>query len=386
MSFGPVDSFAANAVHESSSSSADRLLADQYADHIWPLAFGQNGGDYGQYGDVSSVTTAGAAGDTAGMWHPHHPPDTGPPFASAAVFVPRTAMTAPLVPAVAALSGVTAGMPGILPAPPVEDLSRPPPGMLPTRPPPAPPDVLRPELRGPPPPNFKASLDKETLEFVTEDVRLSTLQKKLSRAQNPNVALALARQISEAILYPDNKAYVKRATDVLTDALMDVFYAKHHGETVRRESAVGLGRVGYVLAEQAEADRFLNILWTNYDKAKKESVQGHFLKALAVFLKMRPQLDHERIERILKDVQHLLEQTQSGQIMAGLLDSLDELAKWKPKLFEPSFQDVVDILVGWHIDATQPPTFRHRTSEVRTKNCVARMANCTESTILLRFS
>ena len=44
------------------------------------------------------------------------------------------------------------------------------------------------------------------------------------------------------------------------------------------------------------------------------------------------------------------------------VDSILTISKWKPKLFEPKFQDTVDILVGWHIDSTQRPSNRLFTS------------------------
>jgi hypothetical protein len=46
------------------------------------------------------------------------------------------------------------------------------------------------------PHNFKDHFDKETLEYVREDVRMSTLQRKLIRESNPLVSHALACQVS----------------------------------------------------------------------------------------------------------------------------------------------------------------------------------------------
>ena len=66
----------------------------------------------------------------------------------------------------------------------------------------------------------------------------------------------------------------------------------------------------------------------------------------------------------MKDMQELLERTESSTLILTLVDSLVVISEWKPKLFEPIFQDVVDILVGWHIDSTQTPSVRSHMSEV----------------------
>ena len=68
--------------------------------------------------------------------------------------------------------------------------------------------------------------------------------------------------------------------------------------------------------------------------------------------------------QVMKDMQELLERTESSTLILTLVDSLVVISEWKPKLFEPIFQDVVDILVGWHIDSTQTPSVRSHMSEV----------------------
>ena len=50
----------------------------------------------------------------------------------------------------------------------------------------------------------ECKLDSESIAYVTEDTRMSTLQRKLVRESNPVVGLGLALQISEVILYHEN--------------------------------------------------------------------------------------------------------------------------------------------------------------------------------------
>ena len=205
--------------------------------------------------------------------------------------------------------------------------------------------------------NFKEHFDRDTLWYVTEDVRLSTLQKKLAKETNANTALALACQISESIMYPDNRTYVQRSFEIICEAIVDIFYGKH-SDPVKRESANALGKVGHVSSGLQDYAKFYKWLWDGFTKAKKDAVQVLHLKALAAFIKMRPSISEQDLENLVQDVQDVLEKTESEGIMMAVAIVLADLSRWKPKTFEPYFQNVVDILVGWHIDSSQSPTAR----------------------------
>ena len=57
--------------------------------------------------------------------------------------------------------------------------------------------------------NWRSFFDPDVVAYVAEDVRLSTLQKKLQKEPNATTALALAFQISASILLNDNRHYVR---------------------------------------------------------------------------------------------------------------------------------------------------------------------------------
>eukprot|EP00094_Tigriopus_californicus_P005418 TCALIF_05224-PA protein Name:"Similar to Smg1 Serine/threonine-protein kinase SMG1 (Mus musculus)" AED:0.14 eAED:0.15 QI:0/0.66/0.5/1/0/0/4/861/3250 len=207
--------------------------------------------------------------------------------------------------------------------------------------------------------NFKAHFDPETLNYVTEDTRLSTLQRKLVRETNVNVALCLAFQIRQCILSLDNRTYVKRASDIIMEAVVEVLQSGKHAENVKIESAKALGSAGFVLTEMREFDKFYDWIWQRYEDAPKGGLPTFLLTGLVAFLEMQPpHLNSEQLNRILTDVQVTLESTNDSKVMMTLVDSLVLLSNWRPTLFEPCFQDVVDILVGWHIDSCQSPQVR----------------------------
>ncbi len=198
---------------------------------------------------------------------------------------------------------------------------------------------------------------------MLEDLRLSTLQRKLLRESKPAVALALAEKIRGTIGLVENRAYVRRSVDILCDAIVDVFYGKF-GDDVKVESTRALASVGQVLAEQQDFNKFHSWLWGAFAKTKRESVQAWLLRGLAELVRQRPlHLADNDLFRIATDVQGQLEKTESAGILMGAVETLREISGWKPKMFEPCFQDVVDILVGWHIDSSQTPQLRHYMSD-----------------------
>jgi PI-3-kinase-related kinase SMG-1 len=214
--------------------------------------------------------------------------------------------------------------------------------------------------------NWKLHFEPDVVSYVSEDTRLSTLQKKLVREPNATTSLAIAFQISDAIMQHENKHYVRRLTDVISDAIVEIFYSKH-AEAVKEESARALGKVGFVIAEfSVEFEKFYGWLWKGFDDAKKESVQNLYLKGLASMLELEPRFGggDQVLHMVMKDLQELLERTNQSGFLITLVDALGTISNWKPKLFEPIFQDVVDILVGWHIDSTQLPAVRTHMSQV----------------------
>ena len=119
----------------------------------------------------------------------------------------------------------------------------------------------------------KSKLDSENISYITEDTRMSTLQRKLVRESNPQVALGLALQISEVILYPENRGYVYRSSEVICEAILEILLgvtksggggssgSVSHGEAVKTESARAMGCVAYVLCERTSYGKIVVFLF-----------------------------------------------------------------------------------------------------------------------------
>ena len=103
----------------------------------------------------------------------------------------------------------------------------------------------------------ESKLDGENLAYILEDTRMSTLQRKLSRESNTVIAFGLTLQISEVILYHENRGYVYRSSEIICDAIKEVILGSksgasgsavvNHCDLVKTESAKAMGRVLFVL-------------------------------------------------------------------------------------------------------------------------------------------
>ena len=85
----------------------------------------------------------------------------------------------------------------------------------------------------------------------------------------------------------------RRLTDVISEAIVEVFYGKH-ADAVKEESANALGKVGFILADHAaEFDKWYKWLWNDFAVSKKENAQNLYLRSLAAMLRLKPRFgDH----------------------------------------------------------------------------------------------
>jgi hypothetical protein len=86
-------------------------------------------------------------------------------------------------------------------------------------------------------------------------------------------------------MYSDNRVYVRRSSEVICDAIAEIFYSPKHGDKVKTESAEALARVGFVLAESSGSSgleprtskegffKLYDWIWRSFRETKRESVQ-----------------------------------------------------------------------------------------------------------------
>ena len=155
-----------------------------------------------------------------------------------------------------------------------------------------------------------------------------------------------------------------------------------HGDVVKTESAKAIGRVAYVLSDglnsdegggkrnankESPFDQLYTWIWNQYKQSKKDSPRScvYFLKSFETLFALKPTvLSDQDANRICGELQEELEDTESSFTMMALVDIFIVISKSRPTTFKSRFQDIVDILVGWHIDSSQKLGVRNYTSDV----------------------
>ena len=85
-------------------------------------------------------------------------------------------------------------------------------------------------------------------------------------------------------MYVDNRVYVRRSSDVICDAIAEIFYSSKHSDKAKTESAEAMARVAFVLAEssgngvesRASKEAFFKLyawIWNSCKETKRESIQ-----------------------------------------------------------------------------------------------------------------
>ena len=98
----------------------------------------------------------------------------------------------------------------------------------------------------------------------------------------------------------------RRLTDVISEAIVEVFYGKH-ADAVKEESANALGKVGLILADHsAEFDKWYKWLWTDFEESKKENAQKFYLKSLAAMLRLKPRFGDHVVHMVCNVLIHLI--------------------------------------------------------------------------------
>lgn len=185
---------------------------------------------------------------------------------------------------------------------------------------------------------------------LPEDPRISKLLRRLCAETDPDKALSLCNKLQEMIVLPDNARYIRRSFNILGENIIEVL--RSGPVPCREEAARALGKMGYVLCP--DFHRYWVWLVNCYSSEEVE-VRALLMKALNETLLIdskRPSLYNDAMST-MEHLQNLLENTHSSSIFTATVEVIILLSKTYPESLGPLFVDMVDILVGWHLDIEQ---------------------------------
>uniref|UniRef100_A0A0P4WEM1 non-specific serine/threonine protein kinase n=1 Tax=Scylla olivacea TaxID=85551 RepID=A0A0P4WEM1_SCYOL len=187
-----------------------------------------------------------------------------------------------------------------------------------------------------------------------EDSRISKQLRRLAREDDSERYLAQVQQLQESIMLNENVKYVRRNADHILESLFEILHAAP-SPPCRWEITKCIGRVGHVM--EGDIKRFVDATLDRLEIWKAPEMKVLVLRCILEMLQLdsdKSQLDQVG-EKIVEGLQVILEGTETPEVMVATVDVLRELNLTHSHVLNNYFQDVVDILVGWHIDHHQSP-------------------------------
>ncbi|XP_037294891.1 serine/threonine-protein kinase SMG1 [Manduca sexta] len=187
---------------------------------------------------------------------------------------------------------------------------------------------------------------------LPEDPRISKLLRRLCAEVDVEKSLVICSKLQDAVMLPENARYIRRSYAILVESLLDVLYDAPGPET-KEGAAVVVGRIGYVMG--VDFRKHLDWVVSTFASC---SASVKYLLAFSFIETF--QLDYqtpnlqEFAEITLEKLQTMIEGTDYADVFMAAINAMIVMSNSYPEDFANHFVDTVDILVGWHVDNTQP--------------------------------
>ncbi|KAK9695390.1 Serine/threonine-protein kinase smg-1 [Popillia japonica] len=194
---------------------------------------------------------------------------------------------------------------------------------------------------------YQDSLSKNT------DTRISKLLRRLNNEEDLENSLTISKKLLEVLLIPDNALYIRKAFHILRDSMLEILQVAP-GPLAKCQAARALGRMGYIMGQENDFERFQNWLFSK-EYSHSDNLVFLFMKALQETLsleKKKPVLA-KHSAALMKCIVKTIETTDNVDVFKTGLEDLVNLIELYPNDFYPLFKDTIDLLIGWHVDHTQ---------------------------------
>ncbi|XP_050301026.1 serine/threonine-protein kinase SMG1 [Anthonomus grandis grandis] len=189
---------------------------------------------------------------------------------------------------------------------------------------------------------------------LPEDTRISKLLRRLNIETCQENSLQISKKLLEVLLLPDNAAYIRKAFHILGESMYEILMVSP-GLLAKQQAARALGRMGYIMGQEGDFDRYHNWLFSRMQNTCEETqilLMSSFKETLAMEQK-NPILE-EHIENLINNLVAAIEVTDNAEVFKAILETLVNVVEVYPNEFYTQFRDTIDLLFGWHVDHTQP--------------------------------
>ncbi|KAB7494240.1 Serine/threonine-protein kinase SMG1 [Armadillidium nasatum] len=190
---------------------------------------------------------------------------------------------------------------------------------------------------------------KMEADLFPEDSRISKQLRRLSREDNAERFLEMIQQLEDTVVMSENIKYVRRNADHILDGLFD-----HLQDLVNGRLRGCIGQVGHIMDNDSE--RFVNTCFSKIEHWRHTELKVLALRGLYHFLELDITGHHLSMvgDSLVERLHSLLEATETVEVMVATVDIFRKIHAVSPSIISSFFEDIVDILVGWHIDYSQP--------------------------------
>ncbi|KAG8199800.1 hypothetical protein JTE90_000893 [Oedothorax gibbosus] len=187
---------------------------------------------------------------------------------------------------------------------------------------------------------------------VVDESRLKSFLHRLLRDEDKERQASLIRQLRAVFEHPDNYKIIQVNKDDIISTFEDFIQLGLNSE-LRHEFVLAVGALGATLGHKAKS--LLDWEFTVISTSKCEDIRIIILKSVLEMLKLDAEKKNlsDLVPFIMSKLQSALEVADIPDLLVAIVNVISEIANRYPSVFSNHFSDTVDILIGWHIDATQ---------------------------------
>ncbi|XP_055909160.1 serine/threonine-protein kinase Smg1 [Eupeodes corollae] len=196
--------------------------------------------------------------------------------------------------------------------------------------------------------------------LLSEDMRISKILRRLLDENTSASALELCGKLETAVRNQSNMQYICRSFDTLAEQIIIIL--KQAPVPCLRQMAMIFGLMGYV--NRGDFPVYKNYIVKNY--ASSRSIQKYLMLSLKTIFSCDAINKDLSVysERMLIILKEYLENADLVDNFMAVSDTIVEFSKHYKRSFEKHFTDIVDIIVGWHLETEQSQSLKHYCSTV----------------------
>lgn len=205
---------------------------------------------------------------------------------------------------------------------------------------------------------YSQELNKQLQANLPEDMRISKLLRRLCQETDVKACIDLCNKLGVVILEPCNASYIRKSFDILADGIMSVL---ENGPRECFDAAADVfGMMGYVARNDFNSYRAWVVKYYKYSKKFKRAMMRALKKTLLMDTNGELRDSAPRLMEMLKD---FLEGADTVEAFVVVTDVVVEVCSRYPSCFKKHFTDIVDIVVGWHLETDQNPEVKSHCSK-----------------------